>query len=295
MAGEFIRFLHASDFHLERPLYGLSAVPDHLRDLLIDAPFTAATRVFDCALHEQVDFLVLAGDLFDPASSGPRAIAFLLEQFERLKEKGIAVYWAGGKVDPPEAWPTAVPLPSNVYVFGAGKVDELTHLREQTHATIIGVSWSDRHRLQSAEFRATPTNHFRLAVAYGQYDPNALVQQNIHYWALGGDHQRKTLFANPQTAHYAGTPQGRCPDEAGPHGCTLVSIDPDGKIRTQLVTTDAVRWHNERLDVSDAATRGDVQRVLRERLQVLSNEAGDRCLLVSCFFRQKSALWVGIL
>ena len=80
-----LRFLHASDFHLEAPVGGLAEVPEQLRDLLIDAPRVAAQRVFESAIAHRVDFLLLAGDILHPYNAGPGALAFLLEQFERLE------------------------------------------------------------------------------------------------------------------------------------------------------------------------------------------------------------------
>ena len=38
----------------------------------------------------------------------------------------------------------------------------------------------------------------------------------------------------PHAAHYPGTPQGRRPEEAGAHGCTLVQVDRAGQARTSL-------------------------------------------------------------
>ncbi|MEN6450590.1 MAG: hypothetical protein ABFC96_08880, partial [Thermoguttaceae bacterium] len=61
------RFIHASDFHLERPLMGVAEVPDHLRPLFLDAPYTAARQVFDAALAEDADFVVLGGGIVVPA------------------------------------------------------------------------------------------------------------------------------------------------------------------------------------------------------------------------------------
>ena len=98
------RFVHAADFHLERPLRGLAEVPDHLRVALIDAPYRAAERVFDAAIKERVDFVVLAGDILDPLAAGPRGLVFLGEQFQRLAAQGIRVYWAGGRSDDFERW-----------------------------------------------------------------------------------------------------------------------------------------------------------------------------------------------
>lgn len=282
MSNELFRFIHAGDFHLEQPLYGIASVPDSLRELLIDAPYLAAARVFDSVILENADFLLLSGDIADFSTAGPRAFAFLLEQFERLRAKGIRVFWAGGKADTPESWPSAVPLPDNVHFFSAGHVEELTHYRsEQAHAAIFGASWLDRNRAFATEFRGDTHERFKIAVMYGHYDPNVLLKQQIHYWALGGDHQRKTLFATPHTAHYCGTPQGRSPDEPGAHGCTLVSFDSDGKIRTQLLPTDVIRWHHERVSVGDAENRSDLERILKDRLQLLATENGERGLLIS--------------
>ncbi len=63
MSDRSFRFLHASDFRLDAVPRGLTEVPDHLRDTLLDAPYTAARRVFDAAVAERVAFVVLAGNI----------------------------------------------------------------------------------------------------------------------------------------------------------------------------------------------------------------------------------------
>lgn len=281
MSAELVRFIHAADFHLEQPVHGLASVPESLRELLLEAPFQAATRVFDSAILEHVDFVVLSGDLYDPQSSSARAVAFLLEQFERLAQHAISVYWSVGRAEGSEPWPSAVPLPSNVHLFSPGKVDELIHAREdRAPITLCGVGWSDRHRVSPGEFRGDSPSTCRVAIVHGEFDPHALQKQYVHYWALGGEHQRRTLFATPHTAHYSGSPQGRCPNESGAHGCTLVSIDSDGRIRTQLLPTDAVRFYQERLTLTEGMTRGDLHRQMRDRTQAIATEAGERTTLI---------------
>ncbi len=59
MPGESFRFIHASDFHLESPLADLDALPSHLRDAMANAPRRAAQAVFEAALADNIDFLVL--------------------------------------------------------------------------------------------------------------------------------------------------------------------------------------------------------------------------------------------
>src|SRR6185295_18699809 len=99
MSGQHFRFLHAGGFLLDQPLRGLVEIPEPLTDLLIDAPFSAAQKVFDAAVEERVDFVVLNGDLIDLSMPSARSIAFLLDQFERLDSHGITAYWACGKLE----------------------------------------------------------------------------------------------------------------------------------------------------------------------------------------------------
>src|ERR1041384_6821981 len=110
-----LRFVHAGDLHLERPLTGVSEIPDHLREAFLEAPYLAAEQIFETALPEGADALFLAGDVVHLDKAGPRAIVFLLEQFRRLADHNIAVYWAGGQVDPVDARPGAATLPPHVH------------------------------------------------------------------------------------------------------------------------------------------------------------------------------------
>ncbi len=281
MVGAPFRFIHAGEFHLEQPLCGLSGVPDHLRDALIDAPYAAAEQVFQAALSEGVQFVVLSGDLLNPHAAGPRGLAFLVAQFERLAERNIAVYWAGGQVDPPGRWPSPVVLPPNVHVFPKGKVEEVTHRHDgEPLATVMGTSVVRLRRIRAADFQRDPNGLFSVAVAYGHGDPESLARRGIHYWALGGAHRRRTLYAEQHAAQYCGTHQGRYPEETGPRGCTLVSVDQHAGIRSQFIPTDAGRWHHERIDLPEEATRSDLERLLRDRMQSLAANSGDRFLLV---------------
>lgn len=282
MSDPTLRFIHAADFHLERPLGGVTEVPDHLRDLFIEAPYLAAERVFEAALAEEVDFLVLAGDLLEAQRTGPRGPVFLADQFERLAARQIAVYWAGGRVDPPEAWPEAVRLPDNVHVFPAGPPEHRIHQRDSVAvARLIGASRSQGRTASLAEFEAEASGLFSVAVVHGRVEADALRSRPIHYWALGGNHARQTLCGDPSPALYPGSPQGRRPDQTGPHGCTLVVVDPQRGTRITPLPTDAVRWHQERVMVQPATTRAELQTRLEERLVGLAESSPTMDLLVS--------------
>lgn len=296
MANRPFRFIHASDFHLDAVPHGIADVPDSLRDALVDAPYRAATRVFELAIHEHVDFVVLAGDILSPPEAGPRGWAFLVDQFQRLGENGIVVYWAGGEVDPPDSWPASIDLPANVHVFGSQRVERVTYeADEEPICHVLGVSSSPRGRIRAAEFVPPDDGLFSLAVVHGRAEAEQLARQPIQYWALGGRHERETLTMSTTVAQHCGTPQGRSPDELGPHGCLVVQVDDEGRARSTFVPTDAVRFLHEALTLPasaqvdrlqrELAEREELQRMLAARAQsLLANHTGPD-LLVSWAIR----------
>lgn len=277
-----ISFLHASDLHLEQPPSGLSEIPDHLRNALAEAPYRAAGRVFDAAVKHQVDFVALAGDVVDPLLSGPRALVFLSEQFQKLADHGIRVYWAGGRGDRFDPFVDAWPLAAGVIRFPLDRVERVVHHRDgEPLVQILGASSDELQRIVSADFVAA-SELFSVAVAYGTSDDESLAAGTVNYWALGGRHARNALNIPAATAHYCGTPQGRHPGEAGPHGCTLVQVDETRRVRTTFVPTDAVRYQDERITVDPSTTD-------EQLFQVLSQRIGE--LLVDPFGPELLARW----
>jgi DNA repair exonuclease SbcCD nuclease subunit len=291
MPNRSFRFLHASDFRLDAVPRGLTEVPDHLRDKLLDAPFTAARCVFDTALTERVAFVILAGNILRPELTGPRGTAFLSEQFQRLAQAGISVYWAGGESDPPEAWPVAFPLPENIRVFAKDRVTEFLHQDDGSPlARIVGTSRGER-ALHPSEFTPDAVGLFTIGVACQEVEAAALQSKDdrlkaappngdgrdaypakgIHYWALGGRAERGTLFNSPGIAHYPGTPQGRSAAESSAHGCTIVSVDEQGRARMTFMATNALEWLHETLSLDHATRREELEAMFTQRIQTLSH------------------------
>ncbi len=282
MPNRAFRFVHAADLHLEQAPQGVAQVPDHLRDLFIDSAYGAARRVFEAACTEQADFLILVGDVLDARRTGPRGPLFLVEQFERLAERKIPVYWAGGGIDSPDVWPPSVTLPDNVVVFPMGKAEEVVfNRRAEPVVRLVGASRVSGRRLRPNEYSGEPGGLFTIGVAHGGADPEQLKRREIEYWALGGRHQRTTLYRGPEVAHDPGTPQGRSPADAGQYGCTLVDVDEHKTIRMTHVPTSLFRWHSERVVVQDTSSREDLETSLREHVQALAQAHPGIDLMIS--------------
>ena len=277
-----LRFVHTSDLHLERPLGGVAEVPTHLRELFLDAPFEAAAQVFETALSERADALLLAGDVVDFDLVGPRAVVFLLEQFQRLEERGMPVYWACGHVDPAESWPASVPLPGNVHIFPVGRAEEF-ELRcdGEVVAKIQGISRNRGSQLDDSGFHRDAHGLFTVGVSYGTAAAPGAEGDRVHYMALGGRHQRQTVDQSPGIAHFSGSPQGRTPDEPGPHGCTLVTVDDTGHVKTSFVATDSLRWITETVEVTTGTDEDALMTQLQARIGKLQTQHSGSHLLVT--------------
>ncbi len=280
------RFLHASDFHLERPPGGVSEAPDHLRELLVEAPYRAANNVFDAAVQHEVDFVLLAGDLVAPERSGPRGALFLRQQFARLAEGGIPVYWAGGRADQAHDWPAAIDWPSNVHVAPAERPVCMTVRRHgQVLCEVIAQSRSGNHALDLSEFAAAiganAERRFKIGLANGEFAADSIDSLSVDYWALGGQHELTLPQETRPLIHYPGTPQGRSPEDAGPRGCTLLQVTEQSEIRTIPLITDVLRYCHERVVVAPGTPAGELERLLRERMQSLAETNPQVAIIVS--------------
>ena len=283
---ETFKFIHASDFHLDEPMSGLAELPNHLKSILANAPYAAAENVFDLAINERVDFVLLAGDLFNMDTAGPRSAAFLLNQFRRLDEKGITVYWCSGSVDQPERWPSSIELPENVVTFSSGVVEQVEHRRsgaggEKILATIFGTGY-DGNRRPPAEFECDVNDPFPIALMYGEADATAFQAENIRYWAMGGRHKSNKLEKTSSIVSYSGSPQGRSPKESGVHGCKICRVDNAGKLRIQEVETDSVRWLPQKIAIEDSVNVTELKDVLGERAMKIAADT-DITILINWY------------
>ena len=277
-----LRFVHAGDLHLERPLTGVSEIPAHLREAFLEAPYLAAEQIFETALTEGADALLLSGDVVHLDKAGPRAIVFLLEQFRRLADHNIAVYWAGGQIDPVDAWPPTATLPANVHRFPSGRVGNFEHQRgDKTIARVQGISRSPGQAVDDSGFHRDAKGLFTIGVAHGTAAAPGSEGDRVHYMALGGQHRRQTVDQSPGIAHYAGTPQGRNPEESGAFGCTVVTVDESGHVKTNFVAVDVVRFITETIELTAGADVATLMPQFDVRANNLKSKHPDRDLLIT--------------
>ena len=87
-----ITFIHAADLHLDSPFIGLKSLPEQLLKMIKEAPFLAFKKMIDQAISRNVDFVLLAGDLYDGADRNLKTQVMLRKQMERLNIVNIYNY-----------------------------------------------------------------------------------------------------------------------------------------------------------------------------------------------------------
>ena len=276
MTSQGFRFLHASDFRLELPVDGLLELPDRYGSAVLDAPRLAVQRLFDAALKEKVDFVVLSGDLLSPRDTGPWGMLFLIDQFTRLQAEHIPIYWAAGKNDSPDVMPSAFRFPDNVHIFPVGQMEELFFTREGVAvARILGTSWgktgiTPRGGVDPVE---GADDLYTIGAFNGRLPVEALKSDSVRYWALGGTRVRETISRSPNMAIYAGSTLARNFSETGDFGALLVEVGESGRTSTTTIRTSPLRWSTETLVVREDETEDEILNEARSRLKAIQERA----------------------
>ncbi|MDB5825078.1 MAG: metallophosphoesterase [Herminiimonas sp.] len=276
-----MRFIHAADIHLDSPLHGLSTYPDAPAELLRNATRRAFEALIDKAIDEEVDFLVIAGDLYDGGWRDHNTGIFFCKEMGRLKKAGIPAFILFGNHDAESEMTKKLQMPDNVHLFDTRKPQshKLDHIKVALH----GHSYKDKattHNLVPA-YPAPVQGYFNIGVlhtALGGYDahPNyapcsvgELHAKGYDYWALGHVHEF-AMWQDESTIIFPGNLQGRHIKEQGPRGAVLVTVADDGGIDAERFFVDVLRWKAQEVDVSACASLPEVAQLIGTALETLA-------------------------
>ena len=280
-----MRFIHTADLHIDSPLRGLSRYEGAPLERLRGATRRALERLVDLAVDERIDFLLIAGDLYDRDWQDFHTGMFVREQMVRLGRAGIAVFIVQGNHDARGVISRQVPWPDNVKVFSS-RTAETAHL-SALGVAIHGHSFPDREVPEdlTPNYPAAVAGCFNIgllhtsltgAEGHDSYAPTSLPvmkSRGYDYWALGHVHARQVVCEVPRVV-FPGNLQGRHARETGAKGCELVTVD-GGTLQARFVALDVVRWHQLRIDAQPAQTLDDFARRVTQALESAVADAGD--------------------
>jgi DNA repair exonuclease SbcCD nuclease subunit len=285
-----MKFIHTADIHLDSPLSGLTAYKDAPADLLRTVTRDAFTRLVDESIEEAVDFMVIAGDLYDGSWKDYNTGHFFCREMGRLNKVGIPVYLLFGNHDADSEMTRKLTLPPNVHVFDSRKANTFRH--ETLKVALHGRSYRDAATVENlaATYPAPVAGWLNIGVlhtalegyaAHASYAPCSLAElsaKGYDYWALGHVHEHAILQQDPWVV-FPGNLQGRHIRETGARGAMLVTADESGIQSVDRLLVDVLRWHVVDIDASEAATLDDVIRLAGRAFDQLVDDTTDKIYL----------------
>ena len=288
-------FIHTADLHLDSPFIGIYEINQELRESLVNATFEAYDTIIDLCIEKEVDFLLIAGDVYDSANKSLYAQLKFIKGLDRLSNAGIQTIIAHGNHDPLNGWSATLNWPEDVHIMSGDTIDSVQLEKDETHVvTIIGTSYPAQHiwtNLAQKFPKRDKNEVFTIGLLHcmvgssTEHDPYAactmqdLKDLDYDYWALGHIHVPSVINETNPVVVYSGNPQGRHIKEAGPRGCYLVTVDTKNEISKEFIETDTIRWYVEDISIEGMESEEDLILQIRECIDTILDGADGRSVI----------------
>lgn len=284
-----VKFVHTADIHLDSPLQGLEAHEDAPIEEIRGATRRAFDNLIDLAIEEAVDFILIAGDLYDGDWKDYNTGLFFAARMGRLSKVGIKVFIVSGNHDAASQITKAMPLPRNVTLFSTRKPQSVK--LDDFGVIIHGQSYSFRAVTENlaSQYPRYDSSYFNIGMLhtsltgreghedYAPCTPDELKSKGYDYWALGHIHQREIVSQDPWIV-FPGNIQGRHIKETGAKGATLVTVE-DGRItEVEERKLDVLRWATCQVDLSECETSDMVYEAVRQGFEQALDQADGKTL-----------------
>ena len=274
-----VKFIHAADLHLGSVFSGFQHMHDAIYDKLKNSGYIALKRLVDKAIQEEVDFVILAGDIYDLETRSLKAQLKFKAEMERLNHHCIPVYLIHGNHDYLNGAYFDISLPTNVHVYKR-EIEVKQYIKKDgTTVNLYGFSYDKRHVHERViqEYNKIENGHFHIGIlhgnldgesAHGNYAPfsrSELISKQFDYWALGHIHKRMEILHDPP-AVYPGCLQGRNKKETGEKGFYMVSMSELETV-LEFVPVSTIEWKTEIVSTNDIFSVNDLISELEKTIE----------------------------
>lgn len=290
------RFIHTADLHLDSPLRGLASREGAPADELRGASRRALDNLIELAKTESVDFVIIAGDIYDRDWKDYSTGLFFRSRMVKLQDAGIPVFMIAGNHDAASVISRKLGLPDNVSHFSSRAAETVEP--EQWPVALHGMSFPNRAVDENLvpRYPAAVEGKFNIGilhtslagnVGHDTYAPcsvEELAAKGYDYWALGHIHQPAVIREKPWVV-FSGNLQGRHARECGERGCRLITVDNDLEVTAcEWHVLDVARWAAVAVDLNGTDSMEELIRLTRTSLGTAVEEAGDRLLAARVTF-----------
>ncbi len=279
-----MKFIHAADIHLDSPLTGLSAYQDAPAAMLRSATRDAFSNLVSEAIDQQVDFMVIAGDLYDGSWKDHNTGIFFCREMGRLKKAGIPAYVLFGNHDAESEMTKKLQLPDNVFTFESRKPStyQLPHLKVALHGrsfkeaattdNLVTGYPSPLPGMLNIGVLHTALEGNTTHACYAPCSLDELYAKGYQYWALGHVHDYQ-VWNGASTIVFPGNLQGRHIRETGSRGAVVVTADDGAIHQVERLFVDVLRWHNLEVGVEECGALAEVVRAIGKELERVVQDA----------------------
>lgn len=260
-----IRILHTADLHLDAPFPSLGEREEERRGAFLKT----FERLVTLAIKNDVQLLLVAGDLFDSPQPSAAAVGQVQAGLKRLTERGIVPVLLPGTHD-------GVARADSVYrrcefpgavLLDAPTVEQPVELAVGDQKVFLyGFayrSFVSEHALEGMVRRSSEGVHIGLLHGSRQgspewdyrkkdcpFDMDTLKGWNLDYVALGHYHGFELLEEGGRVwGCYPGSPEGKRFGENGARHCALVRVEA-GSAAVEQVATNSQHLDEQSLDLS---------------------------------------------
>lgn len=279
-----IKFIHAADIHLDSPLEGLSNRPNLPVEKITSATREALTNLVDLAIGEKVDFVLLAGDIYDGDYDDFTTAFYFNQQMGRLNQKNIPVVMISGNHDAKSRISRPLPPPGNVKVLSVESPESYEIIKNgQVIAVIHGQGFLNQAETTNlaATYPAPQPGILNIGIlhtslqgyeGHDNYAPTSskeLANKGYQYWALGHIHKREVVLEKPCWIVFPGNIQGRHIRETGAKGCYLATFENSTQASLEFKPLDVFRWEVLTVNVDgledESCLEDEVDAALKEK------------------------------
>ncbi|MBR2389013.1 MAG: DNA repair exonuclease [Clostridia bacterium] len=265
-----LKILHTGDLHLDSPL---SSLDFNAAEKARDSHRQVFSKMMQYAIQEDVDVILIAGDLFDSKYVSAATKELVIKLFRDFA-KPIVI--APGNHDPYSLVPLykSGALPENVRVFSTEELSRFDF--DELELSVYGYAFvtSSLEHSPLAEYNmALGKNPIRLLCAHAElgaplskYAPvtvSDIERFGFSYAALGHVHNPPEIKSGGTPISYCGFLFGRSFDELGEGGAYLVTLDGD-KTKSKRVVFSEQSFIREELDVSGAADESELSQKISD-------------------------------
>ena len=251
-----IKILHSADIHFDTPFSGMTPKEALKSKEELKQVFE---KIIKMTLENEIDILLIAGDIFDNLSVNKTTLYFIKNCFENISK--VKVFISPGNHDPfnEKSFYNIVDWPDNVHIF-KGNMESVT--LEDLNTVVWGAGFNTSHVNKSLLKEVERVDRYNnIMVLHGEitttkdgndYNPiteEDIARSNMDYIALGHRHKFSEVKKIENTYYsYSGCPQGRGFDELEDKGIILIELK-ERFVESKFIRTSIRNYYEKEINI----------------------------------------------